>query len=94
MSEKILALHPEGKQGVNIDKQKYEQMKSAILESIRAAGTLPFKELSASAEERLPADWEGSVGWYTTTVKLDLETRGLIERIPGQSPQMLRVTSG
>ncbi len=41
---------------------------------------------------RLPGDFEGSVGWYATTVKLDLEARGLIERMPGESPQVLRLT--
>ena len=31
-----------------------------------------------------------SVGWYATTVKLDLEARGLIERVPDARPQRLR----
>lgn len=28
----------------------------------------------------------GSVGWYATTVKLALEVRGEIRRVPGASP--------
>ncbi len=36
----------------------------------------------------------GSIGWYTTTVKLDLEARGLIERIEGSKPQRLRRVKG
>jgi hypothetical protein len=35
--------------------------------------------------------FEGSVSWYVTTVKLDLETRGVVERVPGQKPQRLRL---
>jgi hypothetical protein len=31
----------------------------------------------------------GSVGWYTATVKLELEVRGEIRRVPGASPQRL-----
>ncbi len=33
------------------------------------------------------------VAWYTVTVKLDLEARGLIKRLPGSGPQRL-VRSG
>ena len=31
----------------------------------------------------------GSVGWFTTTVKLELEVRGEICRVDGVSPQRL-----
>jgi hypothetical protein len=31
----------------------------------------------------------GSVSWYTTTVKLDLEARGGIARVKGAKPQWL-----
>jgi hypothetical protein len=42
------------------------------------------EQLSQGELERL-----GSVGWYTTTVKLDLEARREIERVPGSRPQRL-----
>jgi hypothetical protein len=93
MSERILTRHPAGKQGVNIEKDKYERIKQAILESIEAHGTIPFQELPAAVEARLEAPFDGSIGWYTTTVKLDLEARNLIERVPGHSPQALRMVA-
>ena len=93
MEEKILTLHPEGKEGVNISKAKYDQMRGAILGSIRDHGEISFKELSGAVESRLTEGFEGSIGWYVTTVKLDLEARGEIERVPGKSPQRLRLTS-
>ena len=37
---------------------------------------------------------EGSISWYVTTVKLDLEARGLIERVPRSRPQRLRMAEG
>lgn len=52
-----------------------------------------FRCLSSMVEERLAADERanlGSTGWYTTTVKLDLEAKGEIERVPGSTPQRLR----
>ena len=31
-----------------------------------------------------------SAGWYLVTVKLDLEARGEIQRLPGSGPHRLR----
>jgi hypothetical protein len=91
MSEKIMTLHPDGKKGVNIDKKKYDAVKSAVLASIRDNGEIFFRDLSTAVEVHLPEWFEGSVGWYTTTVKLDLEARGLITRVANKSPQALRL---
>lgn len=93
MSKKILTLHPDpAKKGVNLDQEKYDQIKSAILESIREAGEIPFMNgLIPTVVEKLQGKFDGSVGWYVTTIKLDLEARGLIERVPGKSPQRLQL---
>jgi hypothetical protein len=89
---RILALHPDPKkQGVRIERQKYETIKDAILAAIARARELPFSQLADAVEARLSAPFEGSIGWYTTTVKLDLEARGFIERVPGKQPQHLRL---
>lgn len=92
MDEKILTLHPEGKQGVNIDRAKYTVVRGAILGVLAEHGVVAFAELSGRVSARLP-DFDGSYGWYTTTVKLDLEARGEIERLPGKGPQRLRLSS-
>lgn len=91
MSERILTLHPTGKQGVNIDRRKYDLIRQAILASLTERGELPFDELDAAVAAHLSEPFDGSIGWYTTTVKLDLEARDLIERVPGRSPQVLRL---
>jgi hypothetical protein len=91
MPERILTLHPQGKQGVNIDLTKYAMIRQAILDSIAAQGEAPFTGLDQAVAARLTEPFAGSIGWYTTTVKLDLEARGEIERVPGKSPQMLRI---
>jgi len=93
MGERIKTLHPDGKQGVNIDKAKYDAVAAAILAAIDGAGVLPFGDLAAAVTSRLPAEFDGSIGWYTTTVKLDLEARGRIERVPGATPQQLRLAA-
>ena len=93
MTERILALHPQkGKQGTNIDRYKYDTIKHAILADTREQGVIAFKDLAAAVRARIGPGFAGSVSWYVTTVKLDLEARGLIERIAGKKPQHLRLT--
>ena len=89
MAEKIMTLHPAGKAGVNIDKPKYETVRQAIFQSLQEHGTLTFGDLTAEVQKRLEGDFAGSVSWYVTTVKLDLEARGEIARVPKSSPQRL-----
>ena len=92
MTERILTLHPDSqKAGVNIDQGKYEVIKAAILEVVGAAPEVSFSELRGSVRKVLGDNFTGSVSWYVTTVKLDLEARGLIERVPGKKPQHLRL---
>jgi hypothetical protein len=89
--ERIRTLHPQGKNGVNIEIDKYERIKQAILDSIQQNEVISFKELPAAVEANLAGPFDGSIGWYTVSVKLDLEARGIIERVPGRSPQHLRM---
>ena len=93
MEEKILTLHPKGKAGVNISKHKYDQIRTAIIESLRESGSLTFTELRDQVNDRVAGDFEGSVSWYQTTVKLDLEARGEISRDSSGSPQRIRLAS-
>ncbi len=87
--ERILTLHPQGKAGVNIKRAKYEAVRTAILQAIDAAEVLSFGELPAHCAALLP-DFDGSISWYVISVKLDLEARGVIERLPGKGKQQLR----
>ena len=89
MSERIMTLHPAGKAGVNIDRQKYDVVREAILEAVRTNGTITFGDLAAEVRSRLEATFAGSISWYVTTVKLDLEARGEIVRVPKSKPQQL-----
>ena len=91
MEDKILTLHPDSKEGVNISRAKYDQIRTAMLAAFEMEGELLFKELPAAVEVYFDVPFEGSLGWYVTTVKLDLEARGLIERVHGSRPQRLRL---
>ncbi len=94
MSEaRIMTLHPSGKQGVNILKSKYDQVRAFILDKIRQHGEPSFDELTDMATEELAPKFDGKVIWYIGTVKLDLEARKEIERVPKTSPHRLRLCS-
>jgi hypothetical protein len=93
MAERIMTLHPAGKTGVNIDKQKYDIVSAAIVEIIRSHSEITFEELMGAVNNKLSGSFGGSVSWYTTTVKLDLEARGIIQRVSNSSPQRLRLCS-
>ena len=91
MTERIMTLHPAGKQGVNIDKGKYDMVRQAIEETLQAQPGITFNGMTEAVGKRIGDVFDGSISWYVTSVKLDLETRGVLERIDGRSPQRLRL---
>ncbi|MFW5691140.1 MAG: DUF6958 family protein [Chloroflexota bacterium] len=88
---KVTALHPDGKQPTRIDADKYITIRQAIIEGLRGHAAVALQDLTANIEDAISDDFEGSVRWYVTTVKLDLEARGMVERVPDVSPQHLRL---
>ncbi len=91
MTERIQTLHPAGKNGVNIDKGKYDMVRQAIEETLQEQPGITFSGLTDAVGERIGDVFDGSVGWYVVSVKLDLEARGVVERVDGRSPQRLRL---
>ena len=96
--EKVLVETPTpGKQPTRIDKWKYDLVREAILSVVPAGETgVEFSQLAQMVESHLSReDLErlGSVSWYTTTVKLDMEVKGELERIPGSKPQRIRLSA-
>jgi len=91
--DRIMTLHPQGKKGVNISLAKYEQVKKFILDTIHTNGEITFEALTDLAVSKLTDKFDGKIIWYVVTVKLDLEARKLIERIPKSSPHKLRLSS-
>ena len=87
--KKILTKHPLGKSGKNIDKQKYETLKKAILSALRNK-ELTHTELFKQLNKKLKGKFSGNISWYGETVKLDLEARRLIERT-SRKPQKYRL---
>jgi len=89
--DRIMTLHPQGKQGVNILQRRYDVIKKFILDTVHEYGEITYSELTDIAVDDLSRSFDGKVVWYIVSVKLDLEARNIIERIPKTSPHKLRM---
>ena len=87
--EGVTTLHPHGKKGVNISKRKYDAARDAIIESFRVGRDMTFTKLVEDVRQRIGSDFQGSISWYVVSVKLDLEARGILKRVPGTKPQQI-----
>lgn len=96
--EKVICETPTpGKKPMRIAKWKYNLVRTAILAVVPSDDQgVDFSRLPQLVEGQISGDdleRLGSLSWFTTTVKLDLEVRGVIERVPGSKPQRLRIVS-
>ena len=97
--EMFEALHPDPKkQGTRVTKKYYDVYKEALLKIIptkeESEEGIEFMALSKDVVPHLSKDVmdKTSVGWWTTVLKLDLEARGIIERLPTKGRQRVRKT--
>lgn len=89
--KRIMTLHPQGKKGVNILKRRYDLIKDFIVKTLTDQGQMTYQALNKLAVQKLKDTFDGKVGWYVVSVKLDLEARGIIERVPKTSPHEIRI---
>ncbi len=84
-----------GKKPTRIHKWKYDLLRGIILDILTGSTDgVEFRILPGLIDARLSPEQRaslGSVSWYATTVKLDLEVKGDIARVPGAKPQRLRL---
>jgi len=91
---KIITTHPRTGTERKIDSAIYESFKAAILQSLKGSRGKSFTELTDDVEKiirrKMPA-FKGSIPWYTISIRLDLETRGIIETFPDKGKTMNRL---
>jgi hypothetical protein len=95
MDERVLTKNPDSsKSGVNISRLKYDIVHAAVVETLRQHKEVTMAELMESTNQMLEGSFDGSISWYTTAVKLDMEAKGEVERVPKAKPQKIRLASG
>lgn len=76
---KFQTLHPDpNKKNVNMDKDKYEFIREKVLVVVKEHQPITPKELFEHMQ-KFQSDFDGKIGWYTESVKLDLEARGVLQ---------------
>ncbi len=86
--EKFHTLHPDGSEGVNILKRRYDLVAYTIVAILReAGGAMRLADLMEEGKKQLEDLLDGEPSWYLTTVKLDLETRGILRCQESEGPR-------
>lgn len=95
--DKVACYTPtKGREGATrIPRWKYDCVRRAILGVLDEAedGQILFRDLTAHVGDVLTSNQLaklGSLGWHVTTVKLNMEVDGELERVPRKTPQTLR----
>jgi hypothetical protein len=70
--------------------KEYDLMRVGLIDCLKEK-PLTHEELIACVTKKLQSKFEGSMKWYAENVKLDLEARGEIERVPSKKHETYRL---
>jgi hypothetical protein len=92
--KKITVTHPVTGTERKFDAAIYEPVKAAILQSLKGNRGKTFTELTDDVvriiKKKMPS-FKGSIPWYTISIRLDLETRGIVETIVEKGKKLNRL---
>ncbi|NOT52152.1 MAG: hypothetical protein HOP10_12840 [Chitinophagaceae bacterium] len=90
----IITTHPRTGSQFKIDSEIYEPVKAAILQSLKGSKGKTFTDLTDDVvkimRKKMPS-FNGSVPWYTISIRLDLETRGIVETFTEKGKKLNRL---
>lgn len=93
--KKVTTTHPRTGSQFAIDTAIYEPFKAAILQSLKESKGKTFTDLTDDVvkiiKKKMP-DFKKSIPWYTISIRLDLETRGLVETFTEKGKKLNRLT--
>ena len=89
MDKKVQLKHPKGKKAIRMPKAKYDLLKPMVVKYLRSNGNATFSAMTSAIAKEFKTNgtkFEGSIPWHLEWVKLDLEARKIIKRVPNTSP--------
>ena len=95
-AKKVTVTHPETGTERKFDAAIYEPFKAAILQSLKSSKGKNFTDLTDDVVKIIRKKMPGftkSIPWYTISVRLDLETRGVVETFVEKGKKMNRLKS-
>jgi hypothetical protein len=94
VAKKIIVTHPLTGREQKFDAAIYEPVKAAILQSLKGSKGKTFTELTddvvATIRKKMP-EFKGSTPWYTISIRLDLETKGIVETFTEKGKKLNRL---
>jgi hypothetical protein len=94
--KKISTTHPRSKREMKIDEAIYKPFKNAIIQSLKGSRGKTFTELTDDVvriiRRKMPG-FKGAISWYTISIRLDLETRGIVETFIEKGKKLNRLKS-
>ena len=93
-SKTIIIKHPVTGTERKINTDIYEPVKAAILQSLKGSKGKTFTELTDDVvkiiRKKMPG-FKGAIPWYTISIRLDLETRGIVEDFTEKGKKLNRL---
>ena len=94
--KKVVTTHHTSKREMKIDATIYEPFKAAIIQSLKGSKGKTFTELTDDVvkiiRKKMPA-FRGTIPWYTISIRLDLETKGVVETFVEKGKKLNRLKS-
>ena len=94
--KKVTTTHPRTGSQFNIAAEIYEPFKAAILQSLKGSKGKSFTELTdhvvSIIKKKMPS-FKKSIPWYTISIRLDLESRGIVETFTEKGKKLNRLKS-
>ena len=87
----LLSTVHEHKHGAAIFRQRYNLIKKFILTILEEEGPCSYNYLNYFISDKLFALFDGQISRYVDLVKIDLEEKRIIERVPNSKTHKIRI---
>lgn len=93
-ASKTVVTHPRTGTEMKFDSAIYKPIKAAILQSLKGSKGKTFTELTDDVvkiiKKKIPG-FKKSIPWYTISIRLDLEAKGIVETFTEKGRKLNRL---